>query len=164
MDLQRMESGRLDVRPRLIDLRPLLKQAVAAVVDDLHPVLVEAADELPEVMADPPRILQVVTNLLANARKYSPRGGQIRVSARQVDGPVEVAVEDHGLGIAPEALPRLFDRFYRVAGDDRRRIQGTGLGLAIAKEIIEAHGGRIGALSDGPGNGSTFWFTLPTSA
>jgi CheY-like chemotaxis protein len=144
------------------DARRLVERAVAAAGDDPdRPIRVQIADDLPPVQSDEDRILQVLANLLSNARKYSPQGGIIEVSARVVEESVELAVRDHGLGLPPEALPRLFESFYRVEHADRRAIGGTGLGLAISKKIVEAHGGRIWAEAAGPGQGSTFRFTLP---
>ena len=104
---------------------------------------------------------QVLSNLLGNARKYSPDGGTIVLSAREVDDAVEIAVTDQGLGIPPEALPRLFEKFFRVDNLDRREIRGTGLGLAIVKQIVEVHGGRVRAESAGLGHGTRLSFTLP---
>ena len=161
LDLQRMEGGykRLDLGPA--DLRTLIARAVTAAGDDSRtPIEVDLAKELPLVMADTNAIHQVLLNLLSNARKYSPESGAIRVTAR-VDGEVvEISVQDHGLGIPAEALPKLFNKFYRVAKADRRYIAGTGLGLAISRRIIEAHRGRVGVESSGQGQGSRFYFTL----
>src|SRR5262249_44136885 len=109
-------------------------------------------------------IQQVLANLLSNARKYSPQGGAIEVSARAEKDSVTIAVQDHGLGIPAEALPRLFEKFYRVDNSDRRSIKGTGLGLAIVKQLVDAHGGRVWAESAGPGEGARFVFTLPCAA
>jgi CheY-like chemotaxis protein len=118
-------------------------------------------DILPLVRVDADSIFRVIANLLSNARKYSPNGGSIVVTAAVVRGMVEVTVEDEGLGIPSEALNRVFDKFYRVDTDDRRGIKGTGLGLAISKNIVEAHGGKITANSRGVGKGSCFQFTVP---
>ena len=103
----------------------------------------------------------MVTNLLSNARKYSPVGGSIVVGAGVVDAMVEVYVQDEGLGIPDDALTQLFGKFYRVDAPDRVTIKGTGLGLAISKNIVEAHGGKIGARSEGLGKGAIFHFTVP---
>jgi two-component system sensor histidine kinase BaeS len=137
----------------------------------------EVADGLPLVAADPDRLAQVLRNLLTNALRHTPKGGQVTVSAAAVGGTVEIAVADNGEGIAPEDLPHVFDRFYR--GDrSRSRAEGSaglalrpssgqalragsGLGLAIVRAIVEAHGGQVNAVSDGLGQGSTFRFTLP---
>ena len=162
LNLQRMESGSQPVVPSPTALEPILERAVRTAGDDaLRPIVVDVADGLPAVRADADRVQQVVTNLLSNARKYSPRGGTVRLAARTVDSGVEVTVSDHGLGIPPEALPRLFEKFYRVDQNDRRAIPGTGLGLAIVQQIVAAHGGRVWAESAGLGQGARFGFTLP---
>jgi signal transduction histidine kinase len=169
LDLQRMESGRQAVAPEPTDLPGLIARAVAAVgPDESHPVLVRMGEAVPCVLADADRVIQVLTNLLSNARKFSPAGGAVELSARltagpEVGGEVEVAVRDRGLGVPPEALPRLFEKFYRVDNSDRREIQGTGLGLANCRQIVEGHGGRIWVESAGLGQGTTFRFTLPVA-
>jgi signal transduction histidine kinase/CheY-like chemotaxis protein len=164
LDLQRLAGG---VEPFTFEAcapRALLERAVAtAGPDPDSPVVVEAPADLPPVRADADRVQQVLSNLLGNARKYSPNGGTIVVSARAVDESVEVAVTDHGLGIPPEALPRLFEKFFRVDNTDRRTIRGTGLGLAIVKQIVEVHGGRVRAESAGLGHGARISFTLPVA-
>lgn len=162
LDLQRMESGRQEIAPRPLEVAAFIEQCVGVVGEDAaHPIQLELDDELPAVRADADRIQQVITNLLSNARKYSPAGGVIRVFAHQANGQVIVTVEDQGLGLPAEALPRLFEKFYRVDNSDRRSITGTGLGLAISRKIVDAHGGRIWAESDGLGQGSRFSFSLP---
>jgi CheY-like chemotaxis protein len=103
---------------------------------------------------------QVFANLLSNARKYSPHGGEIRFTVQVYERAVKVLLRDHGLGLPEEAIPRMFQKFYRVDNSDRRAISGTGLGLAICHQIIAEHGGRIGVESDGLGKGSCFWLTL----
>jgi PAS domain S-box-containing protein len=161
LDLQRMEGGykRLDLGPA--DLRTLIaRAATTAGHDPQTPIEVDLPRDLPLVMADTNAILQVLINILSNARKYSPGGGTIKVDARVVGEAVEVSIRDHGLGIPAEALPKLFNKFYRVANADRREISGTGLGLAISRRIIEAHSGRVGVESGGLGQGSRFYFTL----
>jgi signal transduction histidine kinase len=103
----------------------------------------------------------VMTNLIANAIKFSPAGGRVQVRLEAVPGPyVRVAVEDSGPGIPPEHTPRVFDKFYQAGGF--QSAAGTGLGLAISREIVTAHGGEIGVDSE-PGRGSTFYFTVPRS-
>jgi PAS domain S-box-containing protein len=165
LKLQKLESGRLPVALRPTDLRPLLDQLATREANDRsHPLRTHLPDALPLVMADVDRLQQVLENLLSNARKYSPRGGEIRLEARCVDGTLEVSVTDQGLGVPQHALPHLFDKFYRVPGEDRLGIEGTGLGLAIARQIIEDHAGEIGATSPGPGRGTRFFFRLPILA
>ena len=109
-------------------------------------------------MADRQRTVQVIGNLLSNAARHSPESSVVQVSAARVGDQVEVSVSDQGRGIPAEDLPRLFRRFSGREGDGA----GAGLGLAICKGIVEAHGGRIWAESDGPGLGARFLFTLPT--
>jgi PAS domain S-box-containing protein len=161
LDLQRMEGGYkwLDLGPA--DLQTLVTRAVTTAGNDPRtPIEVEVPKDLPLVMADTNAILQVLINLLSNARKYSPAGGVIRVDARVIGDAIQVSIQDHGLGIPPEALPKLFNKFYRIANADRRLISGTGLGLAICRRIVDAHGGQVGVASEGPGQGSRFYFTL----
>ncbi|HEX9019463.1 MAG TPA: ATP-binding protein [Anaerolineaceae bacterium] len=118
----------------------------------------DCPDNLPLVKADPERIEQVLVNLIHNAIKFTLPGGEIRLSATANENAVTFAIHDTGVGISPEVLPRIFERFYKV--DRSRSSGGTGLGLSIARHIIESHGGRIWAESK-PGEGSTFFFTLP---
>ena len=112
--------------------------------------------------ADPARVVQVLINLLHNAVKFTPAGGEVVLSARREGPAVRFAVTDTGIGIAPVDLPRIFERFYKA--DRSRATGGTGLGLAIAKHIVQAHGGQIWASSAGEGQGSSFAFTLPLAA
>jgi signal transduction histidine kinase len=112
--------------------------------------------------ADPGRMGQVLGNLLENALRHTPAGGAVTVSVgQQSEGPIRLHVRDTGEGVATEHLPHLFERFYRVdAARDRGR-GGSGIGLAIVIALVEAHGGRVSATSDGPGHGATFTLTLP---
>lgn len=112
-----------------------------------------------EVFGDRDRLRQVMNNLIDNGIKYNNRGGQVTVTSENANGTVRFSISDTGVGIAPEHLPRIFERFYRVDKDRSREVGGTGLGLAIVKHIIEAHGSSIEVLSE-PGKGSTFSFSL----
>jgi signal transduction histidine kinase len=162
LDLQRIESGHQQLAAIPTDLRAVLSRAAAAAQGDpSHPLAFDLPSELPLVQADPDRVHQVLANLLSNAKKYSPDGGEVRLSAVARDGEVEVSVADRGLGIPPEAMERLFERFFRIDTSDRRAIRGTGLGLAIVRQIVDAHGGRTWAESEGSGRGARFAFTLP---
>jgi PAS domain S-box-containing protein len=162
LDLQRIESGRQNYSFEPIDLTPILHETAAlfAKADSQHSIRVEVADFLPDVKADGDRIRQVLSNLVSNAIKYSPAGGEVVISASQQEAVVQISVSDQGLGITPEAIPRLFTKFYRVDSANTRKIGGTGLGLALAKEIVEAHDGQIWVESEFE-QGSTFCFTLP---
>lgn len=161
LDLQRIDGGAQKLNLGPVDLGVLVHRAVASAGEDLQtPIKIDLDEDLPLVIADPDRILQVLTNLLSNARKYSPEGGEIRIFTQVADQAVEVSVQDQGLGIPSEARAHLFERFYRIDTGDRREIRGTGLGLAITQKIIEAHGGKVGVDSAGQGKGSRFYFTL----
>ena len=164
LDLQRMESGRQIYTFASVDVAPLLREAVAVFTSEggKHPLHLEALDTLPPVRADAERISQVLSNLLSNAVKFSPCGGEVTVGARQEGAEMVVSVTDQGVGIPPEAVPKLFNKFYRVDSVATRTIKGTGLGLALVKEIVEAHQGRVWVESV-LGQGSTFFFTLPTA-
>jgi signal transduction histidine kinase len=161
LDLQRIDRGAGRVEPVAMDVSELLERLRGVSCDQGDPFLLDVPEELPSVYADAERIWQVLLNLVGNARKYSPSGGEIRVRALPLQTEVEISVADQGLGIPAEALPRLFEDFYRIPGPEREGIPGTGLGLSICRKIVEAHGGRIWAESNGPGFGSRFAFTLP---
>ena len=111
---------------------------------------------MPRVFADPSRLQLVFDNLLSNALKYTRIGGEVTIKAQLDDGMVRFSVEDTGIGIAPEFLPRIFEKFFRVPGQEQI---SSGLGLTIAKEIVEAHGGAIEVASQ-PGKGTKFTFTV----
>ena len=118
--------------------------------------------DLPPILADEHRILQVLTNLTGNALQYTPEGGTVTISAARLGSMVEITVRDTGAGIAPEHLSHLFDRFYRVDKSRSRAAGGgSGIGLTIAKYLVEAHGGEIRVESEGKAEGSAFTFTLP---
>ena len=113
----------------------------------------------------PRRLEEVFDNLLSNALKFSPDGGEIKVQAQMKNGAVEVSVADQGIGVPIEEQERIFERFYQVDSTTTRRFEGTGLGLSIVKQIIEGHGGQVWVasptLNDASGRGSTFYFTVP---
>jgi signal transduction histidine kinase len=119
--------------------------------------------DLPPASADEDRIGQVLLNLVGNALQYTPRGGHVRVVAGREGAELRISVNDTGVGIAPEHLSLIFTRFYRIDKSRARAGGGSGIGLTIAKHLVEAHGGRIWAESPGPGQGSTFTFTLPVA-
>jgi signal transduction histidine kinase len=118
---------------------------------------------LPDVLIDGHRIAQVLTNLMSNAIKFSPTGGRIEITAEPWAGCVRVGVRDHGEGIAPQDLPKLFRKFSQVDSSATRKAGGTGLGLVICKGIVEQHNGQM-TVESTPGEGSTFYFTLPPAA
>ena len=164
LDVAHIDTGTLSVDPEPSQLGPLADQARTTFVRSggTHHVDLDLPEGLPQVLADRRRVVQVLDNLLSNAARHSPSSHAITVSAAVEDVHVAVTVTDQGLGVPEDQLPHLFGKFTRVAGAaSNPQAEGTGLGLAICKGIVEAHGGRIRAHSDGPGMGSRFSFTLP---
>lgn len=160
LDLSRAEAER--PKAEVVALRQPLDQALAAVRERAEARRITLDDRVPAtapILADVTSVEQVLVNLLDNAVKYTPEGGRVTVRAKEVGGPqgraVRVEVEDTGVGIAAEHLPRLFERFYRVDPSRSRELGGTGLGLAIVKHLAQAHGGSVSVTST-PGVGSTF--------
>lgn len=164
LDLDRMESGRVVLHLVSVDVNGLIREALRTrrATGGRHEVLVELDPALPLVQGDADRLTQVVTILLSNAFKYSPDGGRITVGTWAEGEMVRVRVADQGMGIPPEALETIFDRYTRVESAAARNILGTGLGLPIARQKVELHGGRIWAESV-PGEGATFHVALPRS-
>ncbi|HEY7063519.1 MAG TPA: ATP-binding protein [Chloroflexota bacterium] len=161
--LQRVDDmGSLPIHLEAVDLAALVAEAVTEIAPRAapHELVVTVARDLPPVHGDRLRLGQVVLNLLDNALKYAPDGGAVRLDAGRAGDTVLVSVRDEGLGIPPDQLGLIFERFHRVESDRRRTIRGTGLGLAICHAIVQTHGGRIWAESAGEGRGSTFYFTL----
>ncbi len=163
LDIHRLEQGVIVPRREPLALAAFCTSIVESfqVTAPQHRLILDVPSDLPTVLADRTLIEQVLTNLVSNAITYSPRGGEVRLTARHLGSEVVVSVADEGLGIPAESLPRLFTKFYRILAPDRRHIKGTGLGLAICRQIVEAHGGRIWAESAGLNQGSTFSFALP---
>jgi two-component system, sensor histidine kinase and response regulator len=163
LDLDRIEAGRLVLHMESVDVNLLLQEAVErARASGHHAVNVDLDPMGPVAHCDADRVAQIISNLLTNAIKYSPDGGEILVSSRASEGFVEVGVRDHGIGIAPEFAKRLFSRYERYEKMSGKII-GTGLGLAIARQIVEMHGGRIW-VDTTVGSGSEFRFSLPVPA
>jgi signal transduction histidine kinase len=164
-----LESSIIDAGFLKLEIQPVvLPRIIQAVAHEMarrteeHRFLVDSATPFPIVEADPDRITQVLRNLLDNAIKYSPEGGLIIVRAEDSPDEVIVSVADQGLGIAPEHLHQLFDKFFRARTGLAQHVVGSGLGLPICHAIVESHGGRIWAESV-VGQGTTFYFTLPLS-
>jgi two-component system phosphate regulon sensor histidine kinase PhoR len=126
-----------------------------------HNVYAKIEGDLPEVIADEDKLDQILTNLLNNAIKYSPAGGDVIVHAKVEGDDVLVGIEDQGIGIPPDHLSKVFEKFHRVHNEDNRKIYGTGLGLFLVKHLVEqVHTGQIWVESE-VGKGSTFWFRIP---
>jgi histidine kinase len=164
-ELSRVESGAVP-----LNLQPVpVDRLVRTVTDRLARMFEDKGvrlnsnlpTHLPTVLGDEDRLIQVLVNIVGNALKYTPEGGQVEISAKQQDEMLTLAVKDSGIGLSEEHLPLVFTRFYRVDKSRARVSGGSGIGLTIAKSIVEAHGGKIWVESEGRDRGSTFFFTLP---
>ena len=165
LDVARIETGTLSVNPEPTDVASLVDEARRAFQGGggRNELRIDLSPDLPWVMADRRRIVQVIGNLLSNAARHSPEGSLIRVAAVREGVHVEVSVADEGRGVPADLMPRLFRKFSRTEGGERESGVGdSGLGLAICRGIVEAHGGRIRAESDSPGLGARFIFTIPS--
>ncbi|HEU4980550.1 MAG TPA: HAMP domain-containing sensor histidine kinase, partial [Solirubrobacterales bacterium] len=164
LDLARSDAGKLRIEPEPISVRSLAqrigRQMRPNFEDKDQHLTVSVEKELPDVMADPGRIGQVLANLLTNANKYAPEGARVRLAASRIEDEIEFEVTDDGPGLGEEELEHVFDRFWRAESGDTQAVGGTGLGLAIAKSLVELHGGSISARSRA-GEGATFRFVLP---
>jgi signal transduction histidine kinase len=162
LDLSRLRSGQLTLAREPVDLRDVARQVVGEVEETLaqHTLVLELPPEPTMVYGDALRLTQVLRNLVSNAVKYSPGGGMVNLAISAQEGSVVLAVRDEGIGIAPEVIPQLFERYYRVDSADTASIGGMGIGLFVAHEIVRHHGGTLRVTST-PGRGSTFALLLP---
>lgn len=165
LDVARVITGKLRLELTTVDVRAV----VLAAVDGLRPaakakgvrIVIEAADDLPLINADGARLQQIVWNLVSNALKFTPARGEVAVRVSRSGAELIIRVSDTGIGLSPEFLPFVFDRFRQADQSQTRAHGGLGLGLAIVKHLVELHGGTISAFSDGPGRGATFTVSLP---
>lgn len=166
-DISHLETGRLKLNSTFLNLADQIEEIAATLTprfqDKQQTLEIEATGDLPKVFADPNRLAQVLTNLISNANKYTPNAGKVWVGARIEGDMVRVEVKDTGIGISEEDQAGLFGQFFRSESPEVREQQGWGLGLNVAKRLVALMGGEIGAIS-AVGQGSTFWFTLPTYA
>jgi two-component system sensor histidine kinase BaeS len=165
-ELSRVEARAYELQIRPVDVsslvRTITKRLSAQAESKRISLDFELAPDLPHVLADEDRTVQILVNLVGNAVQYTPEGGKIIIAAKQANDEIQFSVRDTGIGISSEHLPHIFDRFYRVDKSRSRRAGGgSGIGLTIARALVEAHGGKIWAESAGEGQGSTFKFTLP---
>jgi signal transduction histidine kinase len=164
-ELAQAEARQLPLHKQVMDIVALVKETAVSFQPSAHAqgitLQVELLGALPKVAVDADRIRQVVNNLVVNALRHTGENGRVIITVEQKDSTLEVRVQDTGTGIAPENLPHVFERFYRVDGVRSRDEQGMGLGLAIVKALVEAHGGAVTAVSPGLGQGSTFTLSLP---
>jgi PAS domain S-box-containing protein len=168
LDASRIGRGSIELRRETVDLASVVANAVQTarpLIDDARHQLAVALPPTPVILnADPVRLTQILGNLLTNAAKYTPVGGQIWLTGRRQDGGVQLSVRDTGLGIPAEMLPHIFDMFAQVESSLSRARGGMGLGLALARKLVELHGGWIDVHSAGHGKGSEFIFWLPSAA
>ncbi|MDX1436071.1 MAG: ATP-binding protein [Anaerolineales bacterium] len=164
-ELSRVEAGAYELHLQPAEIADLVSASIARLQIQYDEKTVALETSLPPDMSlvtvDEDRINQVLINLLGNALQYTPPGGTARVAAQEIHDEIRVSITDSGVGIAGDDLPHLFTRFYRADKSRSRAVGGSGIGLTIARHFVEAHGGRIWVESAGPGQGSTFTFTLP---
>ncbi|MFQ5854297.1 MAG: sensor histidine kinase [Anaerolineae bacterium] len=164
LDVSLLEAGRLVPNPGPLPLRPFLNQLLKGrlAADGPHQVAIDVPPDLPPAWVDETHLADVIVNLVDNAVKYSPAGGEIRVTARNGRQELVLSVSDQGIGVPPEEQPHLFERFYRANNSADREVYGHGLGLYYCRKLIEAQNGRIWVESEGvPGRGTTFHVSLP---
>ncbi len=167
LDMSRIISGKIRLNVQRVDLAEVVGSAIESILPAANAKGVRVLKVLDPMAGptagDPGRLQQVVWNLLTNAIKFTPKDGKIEVLLRRVDSHVEISVTDNGLGIKPEFLPYVFERFRQDDGSTTRKHGGLGLGLSIVKQLVELHGGTVSASSVGEGAGTTFVVTLPLS-
>jgi signal transduction histidine kinase/CheY-like chemotaxis protein len=168
LDVSRAISGKLRIDARGIDLSEVITAAIETVGPALRARRIRFASsidpDLPQIVADPDRVQQIVWNLLSNAIKFTPEEGNVSLQVVRAGAAVEIIVRDSGVGISAEFLPHVFERFRQAEGGTRRRHGGLGLGLAIVRHLAELHGGSVGVESAGEGQGATFTVRLPIRA
>ncbi|MGZ4779571.1 MAG: CheR family methyltransferase, partial [Thermoanaerobaculia bacterium] len=165
LDVSRIVAGKLSLDMQAVDLRTIIRAVIDAVraLIEKKSIKLELAldDSVGNILGDPTRLQQIVTNLLTNAIKFTPEGGRVMVALEKADGRALLSVSDTGMGIAPEFLPQVFNRFSQEDGSTTRVFGGLGLGLAIVKHLVTAHGGTVKAESPGPGKGATITVAIP---
>jgi PAS domain S-box-containing protein len=165
LDMSRISRGIVMLRQDVLDARTLVERAVEAVRplmdEQRHSLQVFVPDDALPLKGDATRLEQLLTNLLTNAAKYTPAGGRVRIEATRLNGKVEIAVRDNGIGISRDLLPQVFDLFAQSERSPDRASGGLGIGLTLVKAIAEMHGGSVEARSKGPGKGSEFYVRLP---
>ena len=167
LDVTRLAAGKLTVEPEPTSVVPLVEHVVqqAQELTDRHLINLDLDVSGPiQAQVDPLRLVQVLTNLLGNAAKFTDPGGHIRLTAEVEAGQAVLRVRDNGRGIAPDLLPRVFDLFSQIQAPAAPGTGGLGIGLALVKSLVELHGGSISACSDGPGTGSEIVVRLPVRA
>ena len=165
LDVSRVTRGKIEVRLEVLDVRQVIKHAVEQVSPQIdarhHELLVTNPPEPAMVQADEKRLVQIVTNLLTNAAKYTPENGVLKLTTTLHEQEVVISVEDNGVGMAPDFIPQAFDLFAQAERTSDRSQGGLGLGLALVKNLVELHGGEVSCSNKGMGKGSEFTVWLP---
>jgi signal transduction histidine kinase len=164
LELSRMQANRLFLHAEVINVGKVIQSAIEEIKrqSSAHQFVVDLPRKLPQVEADELRLERILYNLLENAVKYSPQGGEIRVLAKPEEKHLVIAVSDQGVGISRSDQAQLFAPFQRIENSKLDGVKGAGLGLLVCRRLVEAHGGRIWVESE-PGRGATFFFTMPLS-
>jgi two-component system cell cycle sensor histidine kinase PleC len=165
LDMAKVEAGKMKLALSSLPMKSLLNEIPMLVADMVSKkkieMLLEIAEDLPNIEADELKVKEIIYNLLSNAVKFTPEGGKIGMRAKKADSDIEVVVWDTGVGIAPENMEKIFEGFFRVDTPYSRVTEGTGLGLPLSKKLVELHGGRFSVESAGLGKGTKVRFTLP---
>ena len=165
LDMAKVEAGKMRLTLSILPMKNLLNEISLLVADMVskkqHEILLEIADDLPDIEADELKVKEVIYNLLSNAVKFTPDGGEIGMRAKKADSEIEIVVWDTGDGIAVENMEKIFEGFFRVDTPYSRVIEGTGLGLPLSKKLVELHGGKLSVESEGLNKGTKVRFTLP---
>jgi len=163
LDISRIENGRVTYRKEVVDLYNIINSAANTIKNQAEEkgleLTIDVGQNLTKIKADRDKLIQVFVNLLGNALKFTPQGGNVKVISREFEKSIEIHVKDNGIGIPPNRIDKIFDKFYQIDSTSTRPYSGSGLGLAIVKGIIEGHSGTI-RVESSLGNGSTFIVTF----
>jgi two-component system CheB/CheR fusion protein len=165
LDMAKVEAGKMKLALSSLPMKSLLNDISMLVADMVSKkkieMLLEIADDLPNIEADELKVKEIIYNLLSNAAKFTPEGGRIGMRAKKVDSEVEIVVWDTGVGIASENMEKIFEGFFRVDTPYSRVTEGTGLGLPLSRKLVELHGGKLSLESEGLNKGTSVRFTMP---
>ena len=168
LDMAKVEAGKMKLAISLISMKNLLNEISLLLADMISKkkieMVIEIAENLPDIEADELKVKEIIYNLLSNAVKFTPEGNKIGMRAMKADSGVEILVWDTGVGIAPENMGKIFEGFFRVDTPYSRVTEGTGLGLPLSRKLVELHGGKLSAESEGLNCGTSVRFTLPVTA
>ncbi len=163
--MAKVEAGKMNLVLSSLPMKSLLNEISLLVADMVSKkkieMLLEIAEDLPNIEADELKVKEIMYNLISNAVKFTPESGKIGMRAKKADSEIEIMVWDTGVGIAPENMKKIFEGFFRVDTPYSRVTEGTGLGLPLSKKLVELHGGKLTVESEGLNKGTSIKFTLP---